>query len=284
LPTARAVQTGAVRRCGPAGGREATTRTPWTPGAAEGTDEDVLALFREYRQTHQASVFEDLVCRYLPLVRKVAHRYVRPTVSLEDLTQVGTIGLMHAVRHFDPERNVKFEAYAYSHISGQIRHYLRDDADTVQVPRWARKLYGELVQTVAQLQQELGRTPTHAEIAARMNMTEKSVDEIMRAYDTASVRSIDDTGADTGARPDLISHQRYVSFQLPVEDRIVLLQAIERLADLQRKIVYYLFYMDLSHSEVAARLGISQRHVSRVLAAALKRLSTMTHVSDLHHR
>jgi len=268
----------------PAEGHAAATRPAWLPPVDEAQDDEVLGLFREYRRTRETSQFEDLVCRFLPLARKVAHRYVRPSVSLEDLTQVGTIGLMHAVRHFDPDRNVKFEAYAYSHISGQIRHYLRDDADPVQVPRWARKLYGELVGAVAELQQLLGRTPTHAEIAAKLNMTEKGVDEIVRAYDTANVRSMDDAASEANVRREMITHQRYVSFQLPVEDRIVLLQAIERLADLQRKIVYYLFYMDLSHSEVAARLGISQRHVSRVLSAALKRLSTMTHVSDLHHR
>jgi len=258
---------------------------PALVSVAPATQEDeTLALFREYRRTQSADLFEDLVCRFLPLTRKVAHRYVRPSVALEDLTQVGTIGLMHAVRNFDPDRNVKFEAYAYTHISGQIRHYLRDDADAVQVPRWARKLYGEIMAAVADLQQELGRTPTHAEIAVRMNMTEKGVDEVIRAYDTASVRSIDEMPVETGVRREAITHQRYVSFQLPVEDRIVLLQAVERLADLQRKIVYYLFYMDLSHSEVATRLGISQRHVSRVLAAALKRLASMTHVADLHHR
>jgi len=254
------------------------------PAAPSAAEDGILALFREYRQTRSTDLFEDLVCRFLPLVRKVAHRYVRPSVALEDLTQVGTIGLMHAVRNFDPDRGVRFEAYAFSHVSGHIRHYLRDDAGTVQVPRWARKLYGELTTAVADLQQELGRTPTHAEIAVRMNTTEKGVDEIIRAYDSTSVRSIDDVIAEAGVRREAITHQRYVSFQLPVEDRIVLLQAVERLADLQRKIVYYLFYMDLSHSEVAARLGISQRHVSRVLAAALKRLAAMTHVADLHRR
>jgi len=74
-------------------------------------------------------------------------------------------------------------------------------------------------------------------------------------------------------RPDLIAHQKYVSLRLPIEDRIVLIEAMERLADLQRQVVYYLFYQDLTQSEVAKRLGVSQRHVSRLLAAALRHLA-----------
>jgi RNA polymerase sigma-B factor len=87
------------------------------------------------------------------------------------------------------------------------------------------------------------------------------------------VRPISDLAEDQEIRQDLIAHQKYVSLQLPIEDRIVLLQALERLAVLQRQVVFYLFYQDLTQSEVAKRLGVSQRHVSRLLAAALRRLA-----------
>ncbi|HET9002078.1 MAG TPA: sigma-70 family RNA polymerase sigma factor, partial [bacterium] len=139
---------------------------------------------------------------------------------------------------------------------------------------WVRKLYGELTDAVAELRQTLGRTPTLGEIAARMNLTESGVLEILRAHNRSRVHSISDLVERQEVRRDVIAHQRYVSFQLPVEDRIVLLKAVERLADLQRKVVYYLFYQDLTQSEVAKRLGVSQRHVSRVLAAARERLGT----------
>jgi RNA polymerase sigma-B factor len=237
-------------------------------------DPELLEKFRRFRRTADPELRQELVCHYLPLAKKIGRRYVRAGVPLDDLTQIGTIGLMNAVSSFDPGRGVKFEAYAYHHIAGEIRHYLRDAVEQVRAPRWVRKLYGDLTDAVAELRQTLGRTPTLAEIAARMNLTEAGVLEILRAHNRSRVHSISDLVDWQEVRRDVIAHQRYVSFQLPVEDRIVLLKAVERLADLQRKVVYYLFYQDLTQSEVAKRLGVSQRHVSRVLAAALKRLGT----------
>ncbi len=250
-----------------------TTVAPPVPPPAE-QDPALLGKFRRFRRTADPQLRQELVCHYLPLVKKIARRYVRAGVPLDDLTQIGTIGLMNAVSAFDPRRGVKFEAYAYHHIAGEIRHYFRDAVEQVRAPRWVRKLYGELTDAVAELRQTLGRTPTLGEIAARMNLTESGVLEILRAHDRSQVHSINDLVERQEVRRDVIAHQRYVSFQLPVEDRIVLLKAVERLADLQRKVVYYLFYQDLTQSEVAKRLGVSQRHVSRVHAAALKRLGT----------
>jgi len=228
---------------------------------------------RVYRQTHGVAVYQELVLHYLPLVQKVLNRYRQAARAIEDLAQIGTIGLINAVRTFDPERGVKFETYAFHHISGEIRHHLRAGPGRVRTPRWVRRLYAELTVAVEQLQHQLGRTATLAEVAARMNMAEHGVLEILRAYHETRVLSLTESLQDLAIRQDLIIHQRYVSFQLPIEDRIVLMQAVEHLAALQRKVVYYLFYQDLTQSEVAKRLGISQRHVSRLLELALKRLA-----------
>jgi RNA polymerase sigma-B factor len=253
-----------------------TTVAQPVPPAPSPTEQDpaLLEKFRWFRRTADPQLRQELVCHYLPLAKKIARRYVRAGVQLDDLTQIGTIGLMNAVSSFDPGRGVKFEAYAYHHIAGEIRHYLRDAVEQVRAPRWVRKLYGELTDAVAELRQTLGRTPTRGEIAGRMNLTENAVLEILRAHNQAQVHSISDLVEHQEVRRDVIAHQRYVSFQLPVEDRMVLLKAVERLADLQRKVIYYLFYQDLTQSEVAKRLGVSQRHVSRVLAGALERLGT----------
>src|SRR5438309_7280735 len=149
---------------------------------ADEQDPKLLEMFRRYRRTPDPQLREDLVCHYLPLAKKIARRYVRVGVPLDDLTQIGTIGLMNAVGSFDPGRGVKFEAYAYHHIAGEIRHYLRDAVDQMRAPRWVRKLYGEVTETVAGLRQSLGRTPTLSEIAKRMNLTEAGVVEILRAH------------------------------------------------------------------------------------------------------
>jgi RNA polymerase sigma-B factor len=262
-----------------------TTVAPPAQPAPPPAEQDpaLLEKFRRFQRTADPQLRQELVCHYLPLVKKIARRYVRAGVPLDDLTQIGTIGLMNAVSAFDPGRGVKFEAYAYHHIAGEIRHYFRDAVEQVRAPRWVRKLYGELSDAVAELRQTLGRTPTLGEMAARMNLTERGVLEILRAHDRAQVHSIADLAEREEVRRDVIAHQRYVSFQLPVEDRIMLLKAVERLADLPRKVIYYLFYQDLTQSEVAKRLGISQRHVSRVHAAALKRLGTHLESNEDHH-
>ena len=234
-----------------------------------------LEAFRECRRTDDPQTRQDLVCHYLPLVRRIARRYVRTGVPLDDLTQIGSIGLINAVNSFDPERGVKFEAYAYHHIAGEIRHYLRDGAEHVRAPRWVRKSYGEVTNTAAGLRQTLGRTPTVSEIAAQMNLSVAGVLDILSAHNRARVHSINDLLEGQEIRPDIACDQQDPSSALPVEDRIVLLTALERLPELQRKVVYHLFFQDLTQSDVARRLGISQRHVSRVLSAALKRLSAL---------
>jgi len=254
---------------------------PPSPVPAE--PDDMLDLFRQYRRSSDPALRQELVCHYLPLAKRIARRYVRAGVPLDDLAQIGAIGLMNAVGSFDPGRGVKFEAYAYHHIAGEIRHYLRDTVEQVRAPRWVRKLYGELTETVAELRQTLSRTPTLNEIAVRMNLTDGGVLEILRAHNRARVHPISDLVDRQDVRRDMIAHQRYISFQLPVEDRIVLLNAVEHLAELQRKVVYYLFYMDLTQSEVANRLGMSQRHVSRLLAAALKHLNRILRASEGDH-
>ncbi len=250
-----------------------TTRKAPPAAPPEYNGSGLLDKFRRYRAIRDRRLYHELVVHYMPLAHKIARRYVRAGVALEDLIQIGTIGLMNAVNTFDPERGVKFETYAFHHIAGEIRHFFRDNLEPVRAPRWVRKLHSAFTTTVSCLQQELGRTPTLTEIARRMNMTEAGVLEIVRAHNQTRVRSMSDLVEDQEIRQDLILHQRHVPLQLPVEDRIVLLQAMERLAALQRKVVYYLFYQDLTQSEVAKRLGVSQRHVSRLLASALRHLA-----------
>ena len=244
-----------------------------TPEPADASDGERLARFQEYRRTGDRRLQQELICHYLPLVQKIARRYVRPGAALEDLSQIGTIGLINAVKTFDPERGVKFETYAFHHVAGEIRHFLRDGLEPVRRPRWVRARYGDLATVVARAQQELGRTPTLAEIAMRMNITEDSVAEILQAYHQGRVRSINELPEEQELRHGVAGREPHGSWQVLVEDRIVLLQAMECLAALQRQVVYYLFYQGLTQSEVAARLGVSQRHVSRLLASALRRLA-----------
>lgn len=231
-----------------------------------------MALFRAYRATGNPVLHARICAAYAPLVERIARMYRSSGEPLEDLVQVGYVGLLRAVSRFDPDRGVKFQTYASHLIAGEIRHYLRDQVGLVRRPRWLSRLSRELERTVERLQQEKGELPTVEEIAQVMNVTPEGVQEILHARAATAPLSLDGGGEDRVRR---IRHLRYESFQLPVEDRIAVLQAMERLTELQRKVLYLLFYQDLTETEAARRLRISQKHVSRVMHKALRQMAQL---------
>jgi len=238
--------------------------------SAELPDESAaVALFRQYRATGDPVLHARICAAYAPLVHRIARAYRSSGEPLEDLLQAGYVGLLLAVSRFDPDRGVKFQTYASHLIVGEIRHYLRDQAAVIRRPRWLGKLSRQLETTVERLQRAAGRLPTVEEIAQAMNMAPEGVRVILQARAAANPLSLD--GTQEGVRH--IRHLRYDSFQLPVEDRIAVQQAMERLTEFQRKVLYLLFYQDLTETEAARRLRISQKHVSRVMHKALRQMA-----------
>ncbi len=233
-------------------------------------------LFRAYRVNADPELHARLTTLFMPLVHQLARRYSRSGIPIDDLSQIGYIGLMSAIAHFDPDRGVKFETYARHLIAGEIRHYLRDQGTTVRRPRWLYELDHRVTRAVSDLNQRLGRPPTIREIAKNVSVTEQEVLEVLRARESLRFVSLDEEReGDDGvpmAQRDRIGTKDVASLQLPIEDRILIADAIERLSGLQRKVIYYLFYMDLTQTEAAKKLGISQKHVSRVMHTAIKRL------------
>ena len=244
--------------------------------AARLEDVSTADLFREYRTHQEPEVHTQLTARFMPLVHQLARRYSRSGIPLDDLSQIGYIGLMSALAHFDPDRGVKFETYARHLIAGEIRHYLRDQGTTVRRPRWLYELDHRVTRAVAELNQRLGRPPTIPEIAGDVSVSEDDVLEVLRARESLRFVSLDEEReGDDGvpmAQRDRIGTKDVASSHLPIEDRILINDAIERLSTLQREVIYYLFYMDLTQTEAAKKLGISQKHVSRVMHSAIKRL------------
>lgn len=233
-------------------------------------------LFYKYRSDPTPDLHAELTSRFMPLVHQLARRYSRSGIPLEDLSQIGYIGLMSAIAHFDPDRGVKFETYARHLIAGEIRHYLRDQGTTVRRPRWLYELDHRVTRAVADLNQRLGRPPTIMEIAGDVGVGEDDVLEVLRARESLRFISLDEEReGDDGvpmAQRDRIGTRDVSPPRLPLEDRILINDAIERLSTLQREVIYYLFYMDLTQTEAAKKLGISQKHVSRVMHMAIKRL------------
>lgn len=230
------------------------------------------AGFAEYWETRSRKSRDDLVVRHMPLVRQIAAQFVRTSGSRDDLEQVGYVGLIKSVERFDPAFGVPFEAYARTVIAGEISHYLRDLAPILRVPRWYRTLNRRMHDAHDKLSGRLHREPTIEELADEMNVKPDGVREILRLRDSYNLASLSDDAPSAAARFDAIRSQRALSFQLPVEDRVALDRAIEKLAEVERSLIHLFFYKDLTQTEIARRLGFSQKHISRLLAQTLRKL------------
>ena len=236
--------------------------------------DDVDTLMAEYVEAHSPAIRERVVVACTSLVRRIASEFVFSGVPSDDLVQVGYIGLLNAIAAFDPTRGAKFATYASYLVRGEIRHYLRDQRDTIRKPRWLQKLNTQIEQTVSKYVSETGRFPGLNELSHELNIEEDGLLEVLRTREV--VRSIslesDEESGDLRIDRDRIKHRSHISFQLPIEDRVMLVEAMESLNSVQRKVLYYLFYTDMTQMEAAKRIGISQKHVSRVLASALAKL------------
>jgi RNA polymerase sigma-B factor len=230
--------------------------------------------FTAYLQTRSLELRDQLVLRYMPLVKRVAAHYARDPGTRDDLVQVGYVGLIKAVENFNPTLGVPFEAYARPTIAGEITHYLRDQAPIIKPPRWYQGLNTRLHQARERLMSRLQREPTTDELAGEMNITEEGVQEIIKlraSYNLMSLSTTPET-PDATVKLEAIRHRRMQSFQLPIEDRMALDMALDQLASFERRVIYLFFFMDLTQTEIASQLGSTQRQISRTLAKTLEKL------------
>ena len=213
----------------------------------------------------------ELVELHLPLVEHCARRFLNRGEPLEDLVQVGTIGLIKAVDRFDTERGVEFSTYATPTILGEIKRHFRDRGWAVRVPRRLQELRMSLAAATAELSQSLGRSPTVQELADRLGVAPDEVVEGIesaQAYATLSLDGSDDDGVgsmlDTmGALDEALEH---------VEVRESIRPLIDSLPPRERQIVLLRFFRQMTQSQIAAEVGISQMHVSRLLNRTLAEL------------
>lgn len=245
-----------------------------------GPAEDLRALIISYRQDPTAERQAQLAARLLPLVEQVAQRYGGLGTPVEDLIQVGSIGLLNAIANFDVGRGVRFETYARHLIAGEIRHYLRDQGSVVRRPRWFHELDHRVRQAAGILTQRLGRFPMVSEIADELGIPVQWVLQAARTRESFRFMSLDEVREDGDGTPitpyDRLATEQFSS-QISSEERVVLADAVDRLSAMQRKVIYCLFYLDLTQTEAARHLGISQKHVSRMMHAAVRRLRDALH-------
>lgn len=250
------------------------------PGAAQsggtppsGADEAIRDLLITYVQTRRPEIRERIIVLHLDLVSRLARQLAGRGPVLDDLIQVGYIGLMKAIDRFDPERQIAFVAYAIPTIAGEMKRYLRDKEPIIHVPRQVQEQRVGVRKVADRLAQQLGRPPTDAEIAAAMGIETRKVQDA-RASELARPVSLDrpvhDDDEVSVALADLLSDDDDLLKRS--EDRLLLERAFAGLSPRQRAILYLLFQEDLSQAQIGERLSISQMQVSRLSRAALARL------------
>lgn len=236
------------------------------------------SLFRRYAASKEPRLRDQLVAMHQNLVRYLASKFVNRGEPLEDLVQVGSIGLINAIDRFDNERGIKFSTYATPTIVGEIRRYFRDKAWSMKVPRRLQELNIAASKAQETLSSRLGRPPTIREVAERIGATEEETLEAIElgnAYDTVSLDSQINYDPDSSA----MTLGEFVG----VEDETIrsitaygdLNQAIEHLEPRERMIIIYRFFSDMSQADVANKLNISQMHVSRLQNHALMTLKRL---------
>jgi RNA polymerase sigma-B factor len=227
-------------------------------------------------ETNIQKITDDQIREYQPLVKNVAFKFKNSGEPLEDLEQVGYIGLINAFNLYNHGRGVKFETYATWLISGEIRPYIRDKHQVIKIPSWMMKLNKKIDEFIISYKKENNKFPSLYEISEKFNLSEEGTKEILKARDAVQIVSLDQEhrkySSDSYPNIEKIKSKNYETFKLPMEDVIALKTAFSRLKKLQRKVIYYIFEKDLTQTKIARKLSISQRQVSRIKDSALKEL------------
>jgi len=275
------------RRTGPAESASCSAAKP-SPEARRADDRGkvgpVETLFQEWKRTRQPDLRERLIHQHLNLVRFLARKFASKGEPLEDLIQVGTIGLINAVDRFDAERGVRFATYATPTIVGEIKRYFRDHGWAIKVPRHLQELNLAAGKAMENLTHTLKRSPTVKEIAGAIGASEEEALEALELghlYEPVSLEGeMGSEETETEATLSDYLGQEDISLErLALKQRLD--QAVSRLSERERSIIDLRFYRGLPQTEVAKRLGISQMHVSRLQNRALSRLRQMLAHEDI---
>lgn len=242
------------------------------PVARGGDDPpEVTAAFAAYRRTGDRSHRNRLVEQHRSIAEALARRYVSRGVPVEDLEQVAFVGLLKAVERFDPTTGVPFAGFAVPTVTGEIRRHFRDMTWAVHVHRHAKELHTRLPDVSNRLTGELGRPPTPAELAEALDCT---IDEVVDALDagTAYRPTSTDTHAESTAASFALN--RTADPGPDPDERAMLQDLLAQLSERDRQIIGLRYFEDLTQSEIAAVLGVSQVHVGRLLQSAIDAMRT----------
>jgi RNA polymerase sigma-B factor len=240
--------------------------------------DDLGSIFEEYHRTGDRRLRNQLIEAHMDLAEQIARRFGDRGEPVDDLVQVAQLGLLKAVERFDPAKGYKFSTFAEPTIAGEVKRHFRDHTWSVRVGRRAQELSQQARRAADDLSQQLGRTPRTAEVAAELGVT---TDEVLAALDARSsyrASSLDATDAD-GGEP----RRERVGATDPrlerVADRVAMEDFLASLPERERELIRLRFEENLTQSEIAARLGISQMHVSRLLRRTIGQLRNVVDVA-----
>ncbi len=244
------------------------------PEGAEGSSE---ALFERLRAGDDRAR-ERIAEMYLPLAKRLAQRYVRSSEPREDLVQVACVGLVKAIERFDPARGPSFASFAIPTILGELRRYFRDATWAVHVPRGAQERAFAIEAAEEDLRASQRTAPTVEQIAGYLKIsTEEVLDGLLavKAYEADSLDAPSGSGEEDGRSPleQIGSEDEYYEL---VEADVSVVPAIRSLAERDRRVLHLRFVCEMSQSEIAAQIGVSQMQVSRILSRSLGRLRELT--------
>ncbi len=244
--------------------------------------EQVLKWIEEYQQTESEEAQTNLVLNYTRLVESIARKYSNGKSYHEDIAQVGMLGLLGAIRRYDPSFGRNFEAYAIPTIIGEIKRFLRDKTWAVHVPRRIKELGPRIRATVETLTIELQRSPLVPEIAHYLDVEVEDVLEAMemtKSYQALSMDHSLDSDSDGGTITlfDVIGNND-AEFE-KTDQRLVVANALSVLSEREKEVIQLTYIEQLSQKETGDKLGISQMHVSRIQRKAIKKLQKAILVS-----
>ncbi|MBS3765226.1 sigma-70 family RNA polymerase sigma factor [Candidatus Bipolaricaulota bacterium] len=218
---------------------------------------------------------DQLIEQNIGLVKSIAGDFTHSGLEFEDLRQAGYIGLLNAVENYDQNEGAKFSTYASHLIKGEIRHQIRDEQPSVHIPQWVKRLNKKVKDAEERIYQETGEFPTIEELSEELNIEEDGIREVLKARDSMTYVSIDRERRESDPRPEYIDYEKIKSKheeELPLEFKVRIADAIEKLTDVQQQVVQGLFYEERTQEEVGDNIGTSQRQVSRIKSRVLDQL------------
>jgi RNA polymerase sigma-B factor len=248
-----------------------------------GSSTDAAALFTRWQQHGDQHAREELVQRFLPLARKLARRYSGAREPFDDLMQVASLGLVKAIDRFDSSRGTAFSSFAVPTILGELKRYFRDLGWAVHVPRGAQELALKVEEAQQQLTTKTGRAPSVYDLAEYLEL---STEDVLDALETAGAHHTvsldtprDDADGEAGTLADAFGEpdQRFEF----VEASVSIAAAAQQLSARERRVLELRFVRDLTQTQIADLIGVSQMQVSRILRRALAQLRELTDGGDL---